>query len=181
MKMQKGFTLIELMIVIAILGILIAIALPAYQDYTVRAKVTEGLNLAASAKLAAGETRLSNGKPCLLPVLLPVTPMHQPHWSPASTFQRRKISKLPMQQLPRKSPATPCVFAVRLQPAALSNGLATPLVRPSWAAPPAHCQPSTLQLTAVRNLLQSFNIKSPGYPGLFFAYAFQATYLLKAT
>ena len=61
MKMQKGFTLIELMIVIAILGILIAIALPAYQDYTVRAKVTEGLNLAASAKLAASETRLSNG------------------------------------------------------------------------------------------------------------------------
>jgi type IV pilus assembly protein PilA len=61
MKMQKGFTLIELMIVIAILGILIAIALPAYQDYTVRAKVTEGLNLAASAKLASSETRLSNG------------------------------------------------------------------------------------------------------------------------
>ena len=61
MKMQKGFTLIELMIVIAILGILIAIALPAYQDYTVRAKVTEGLNLAAAAKLASGETRLSSG------------------------------------------------------------------------------------------------------------------------
>jgi type IV pilus assembly protein PilA len=61
MKIQKGFTLIELMIVIAILGILIAIALPAYQDYTVRAKVTEGLNLAAAAKLASSETRLSNG------------------------------------------------------------------------------------------------------------------------
>ena len=61
MNKQKGFTLIELMIVIAILGILIAIALPAYQDYTVRAKVTEGLNLAASAKLASSETRLSNG------------------------------------------------------------------------------------------------------------------------
>jgi len=61
MKAQNGFTLIELMIVIAILGILIAIALPAYQDYTIRAKVTEGLNLSAAAKLAVSETRFSKG------------------------------------------------------------------------------------------------------------------------
>lgn len=56
MTNQKGFTLIELMIVVAIIGILAAIAIPAYQDYTIRAKVTEGLNLGSSTKLAVSET-----------------------------------------------------------------------------------------------------------------------------
>jgi type IV pilus assembly protein PilA len=54
-KLQKGFTLIELMIVVAIIGILAAIALPAYQDFTVRARVTEGLVLAGDIKLAVGQ------------------------------------------------------------------------------------------------------------------------------
>jgi type IV pilus assembly protein PilA len=55
-QVQKGFTLIELMIVVAIIGILAAIAIPAYQDYTIRSKVTEGINLAGAA-----ETTISEG------------------------------------------------------------------------------------------------------------------------
>jgi type IV pilus assembly protein PilA len=60
-KMQKGFTLIELMIVVAIIGILAAVAIPAYQDYTIRAKVTEGLSLASAAKTSVSEFYSAKG------------------------------------------------------------------------------------------------------------------------
>ena len=59
-RVQSGFTLIELMIVVAIIGILAAIALPAYQDYTIRAKVSEGLVIASGAKATVSEN-FANG------------------------------------------------------------------------------------------------------------------------
>lgn len=60
-KVQQGFTLIELMIVVAIIGILAAIAIPAYQDYTTRAKVTEAVNAMAPAKTSVSEFFISQG------------------------------------------------------------------------------------------------------------------------
>jgi type IV pilus assembly protein PilA len=78
LKPQQGFTLIELMIVVAIVGILAAVAIPQFVNYAIRARVTEGLNLASAAKTAVSETAITNSA-------LPATQAATGYVSPAAT------------------------------------------------------------------------------------------------
>lgn len=75
---ERGFTLIELMVTVSIIGILAIIALPAYQNYTIRARVTEGLSLASTAQLAVNEYTFSNNQ-------LPASQADTEYTSPAPT------------------------------------------------------------------------------------------------
>ena len=103
-KKQQGFTLIELMIVIAIVGILAAIALPAYQDYTVRAKVSEGLVAAAEAKTTIAEYYSANN---YFPTLSAVGINSNPDTDIVASLVYTSTSSLPLLDIQIKGSIIP--------------------------------------------------------------------------
>ena len=201
-KVQQGFTLIELMIVVAIIGILAAIAIPAYQDYTIRAKVTEGLNLADSAKTAVAEGFQSND---MAGVTAAATAWNAPNFQPTKYVSdvnistgaaggvitdylcapiRRKSSTKTLILTPSiGAPSSRRRFLATLTGPAPPRRMAPRLPRSCLSQPVRRCWPSTRPLSAsssVEDLINAAKRRSkPLYGGAsFFARAHPARRLI---
>ena len=128
-KIQQGFTLIELMIVVAIIGILAAIAIPAYQDYTIRAQVTEGMNLAAAAKVATTEYWQDRG-------VFPADNATAGLASPATAINGKYVSQVAVTAPTTTSGLITVTFSSAAPQAAHAN-IGNPTTTLTFAATPA--------------------------------------------
>ena len=146
-SVQQGFTLIELMIVVAIIGILAAIAIPAYQDYTIRSKVTEGLSLAAAAKVSVAEAFQAND----IAGVAAITADYAANFRPTKFVNRITISNVTGAITVRYGAATPQISGKTLiltpnaQGAVLRSGAQGNI---DWA-----CESTSNQTLTARGLL----------------------------
>jgi len=131
LRAQKGFTLIELMIVVAIIGILAAIAIPAYQNYTIRARVTEGLSLASDVKIGVTENA-SNGLPYAQGLALPGI-LNAPLGIVAGTPGAPATPNVISVAVAQATGAILITYAPNVAPAAANTLILTPVTGPVGA------------------------------------------------
>jgi type IV pilus assembly protein PilA len=133
-KIQSGFTLIELMIVVAIIGILAAVALPAYQDYTLRAKVTEGVLAASAVKIGVSESFADGGEAGVTAFCGGLAPNPTDKIAGSSCAAITGLITVDMSLLTQLNGADQLLFSPRIGGLVLADGLSGSI---TWDCTPA--------------------------------------------